>query len=242
MHSIALLFTPLSCDHPLIGSRQSRSGELVVTRHDVQQEEQGPTIGPGKVLAPGDKAVLRNLLDSDQAISATEWIPSNLLQRSATTMTWYKPCASRMIYFVGDRKSHLRTQWPSLVFHAENPGGLRLAAYLGEDRPCPDTPLFHAPLWNVHESTRLCAGSADVPHELTLDAISVWETAVYRTRFSHENHDRYFKGGKASGEDRSARTKAYMRLLRAKGRDNKPWTAEHLVPLNKNLAQWVDND
>jgi PRTRC genetic system protein B len=240
MQSLALLFTPIAYDRPLSGDIRPAGNELVVTRHEITENETGPIIGPGIVLTLGDKAVLRHLLDSDEARAGTQWIPSNLLQRSAASMTWFRPGETGMMYFSGERRSHFRTRWPSLVFHAVEGGQLRLAAYLGTERPGPTTMLFHAPLWNVYSSSALCTGSADVPQALTVEAMAVWEAAVYRTRFSHENHANYFQTSGCAGDDRAKRTKAYMRLLRAKGRENADWTAAELIPMNESLGEWVE--
>lgn len=162
-----------------------------------------------------------------------EWLPENLLMHNSQKMIWYVPAKVRTMHVkTGSKVQHIKLKWPSLVFMASAGRQLKVAAYAGSGRPKRNQKLYHAPLWNIYHDTRLCTGSIETPDILNMNAMQVWEDAVFETLFSHPNHDNVLPESRA---DR----RHYLSFIRAKGKAGESFKAGDMNPLNKTLEQWA---
>lgn len=207
-----------------------------LTTHEVENREAGPYVGPGRLFTEGDKRALIDALLGTLAEEEFTVLPPHILALGSQRIAWIVPQSVRAMYFnVNSTLFSLRVPWPTLVFRAID-GHLSLAAILQSDRPTCDTPLFHAPLMNLNEATALCTGNAPVPRGCSVADCSGYEKAVYETNFSHVNHGRTLKMGKAKSVTNEMHVRFWRTLHEKKA---KRFPADALVPLNKTLGQWL---
>ena len=76
---------------------------------------------------------------------------------------------------------------PPLLWCA-NRQGMKIFALDSDERPNEDTPLFHAPFFNVYESGSVCMGTVDINIKKSAsleEFISQWEHYFFNSYFSH---------------------------------------------------------
>jgi PRTRC genetic system protein B len=175
-------------------------GALMVTHHEIQGSKGKPQIMRGK---PVDVAAATSLLEAILAAGGVPqtdgWTPERLLFKNAETMAWWQPAAVRPMYFREGQQRHLyRVPWPTLIFVARRTGHLDVFASRVQTRPTPTTPLYHAPLGNISAAGAMCWGTIAAP-AFGLHNLPAYETAVFRTYFTHTNHRQAITDG--SGGD-----------------------------------------
>lgn len=168
-------------------------GGSYATDHAIRIGERGPEIGAG---APISAEGLRQLI-SDIAASAQR--PVGLLPEAAISVgrdwiAWWCRSGVRTMFFnvkATDKQPGFqragRAAHPALFFAARQRQLWVFA--LGEDaRPTSETPLFHAPLMNVHESGSVCLGSQPAPDAPLGDSVPMWVDGFFSSEFTHSNH------------------------------------------------------
>lgn len=206
---------------------------VTLTIHDVKQSPTGSVIGAGRVLSEADKQELRDYLNGEDGIKG-EWLPENLMMLNSQKMIWYVPAKVRTMHIkTGDKVRHITLKWPSLVFKANAGRQLQVAAYAGSGRPKQNQKLYHAPLWNIYDDTRLCSGSADTTDVLDINAMKIWEEAVFETLFTHPNHDNVLPRSKTD-------KRQYLSFIRAKAKAGESFKVADMTPLNTTLEQWAN--
>lgn len=223
-----------TCQEVELGMLDSRypSSSVAITTHDIINSKSGPVLGAGRTLSQVDKQRLQDLLNNFTR-TEDEWIPENVLIYNYDKLVWFVPGSKRKMYFKGKKPIHYELHWPSLVFTASGKN-LKIAAYAGKGRPRQDQILYHAPLWNIDESGNLCTGSCEVPADITLDSMEIWENAIFNSYFTHENHSEVIK---ASGK--SKKKPNYVQFIRAKAKSGKPWYAAEMNAIGLTLDQWI---
>ncbi|CAM3924447.1 PRTRC system protein B [Deinococcus frigens] len=78
---------------------------------------------------------------------------------------------------------------------------LSVFAVRGEDRPELDTPLCHAPLWNLFDGGRMCQGSVPFPKSVRASDQEAWEAALFQSAFTHPSRTRRDTHWEASYEE-----------------------------------------
>lgn len=215
--------------------RQS-TPSLALTVHDIKQSDKGAVMGAGRVLSEADKQQLKDYLNGESEIRNC-WLPRNLMMLNSSQMVWYVPSRKRSMHFrTGGKVQHIDVNWPSLVFRFCASGTLYVAAYAGKGAPTVTTKLYHAPIWNIYDNTRLCTGSADTTNIIGVEAMAIWEAAIYDTLFSHSNHNKVIK---PKGKKTSVSDADYLRFMRLKAKRNEIIKATEMTPLNKTLEQWA---
>lgn len=209
---------------------------LALTVHDIKQSSNGAVMGAGRVLSESDKQQLKDYLNGENEIRNC-WLPRNLMMLNSSQMVWYVPSRKRPMHFRSNGKvMHIDVIWPSLVFRFSASGTLSVAAYAGKGAPKPSTKLYHAPLWNIYANTRLCAGSAETTNIIGVEAMPIWEAAIFDTLFSHSNHSLVIK---PKGSQKAVSDASYLRFMRQKAKRNEIIKASEMTPLNKTLEQWA---
>lgn len=206
------------------------------TTHEITPSAGGDRIGPGRVLGLQDQQALLDALLGSLA-RETDFLPPEVLCHSSTQIAWYVPGRVRRMWFRLDKKNLcLNVPWPHLLFCAKQ-RGLFLAALTHGTRPSPNTPLYHAPLMNVFESTALCTGSAELPRGWSVSQRAGYEAAVFDTNFTHTNHRRTLalRGEKEITSERHLR---FWRDLHT--RASKRFPTRALVPLKQSVAHWLN--
>lgn len=219
-------------DEEYVSHSQNRS-KVSLTVHDIKQSPTGSVIGAGRVLSEADKQDIRDFLNGEDEIK-TGWLPSNLMMINSQQMVWYVPAKTRSMFIrQGDKQLQFKVKFPSLVFMANNSGTLKVAAYTGSGRPKLTQPLYHAPLWNIYADTRLCNGTAEITNIINVDAMQVWEDAMFNTMFTHSNHQNVLPKTKAGKQ------RAYISFIRAKAKAGTAFKSSEMTPLKMTLDQWA---
>lgn len=71
---------------------------------------------------------------------------------------------------------------------------LRVFAITGNELPTLETPLFHAPFWNMFASGAMCRGSVSYPVTARPQDQAIWEALFFRSTFTGPSRmDRYMQ-------------------------------------------------
>ncbi|HZR35159.1 MAG TPA: PRTRC system protein B [Nevskia sp.] len=164
---------------------------VLLTHHKVLGSGQGARrLGDGTPVAKSHAIDLLCRLSNE---GEAEFLPGNVVCHSPAGIAWHVPARrTRMHWRIG--KARIFTvPWPALYFVAGFGHDLRVFALASDERPKPDTKLFHAPIGNVYSDGSLCWGSIEVPPR-SLGSIGAYEDAIYKTAFSHTNTPVNFRG------------------------------------------------
>lgn len=112
-----------------------------------------------------------------------------------------------------------------------------MAAYSGSGRSSLTQPIYNAPLWNINAEGHLCSGSADTTSKLGVDAMAIWEEAVFNTLFSHSGTSLVLAISKGKKDD-----KQYIKFIKQKALANTKFKTSEMVPMKQILQQWVKQD
>ena len=159
------------------------------TVHDVLPSDD-PSARPQ--LMAGTPVTRKALVALMGDLSATEsfgFLPENVLAVGDNYLVWWSKPQTRNVWFNADEPLGARcgkTPQPGLIF-AVLGNAWSVHAVKGETRPSPDTPLFQAPYFNVWESGRICTGNVTLPSMSSVDRISTYEDAFFRSYFTHPN-------------------------------------------------------
>lgn len=180
---------------------KSNLGQVYATSHDIVDH---PHINGARQIGPGMPATREALSEFAAAVLASSayrgMVPANLLYTAPDVMAWWTPAARRRVWFksldpaIGTASADVAH--PPLVFVA-SAAKWYVFALRDDARPGPGTRLFKAPYFNVYDNGAICTGNVDLPQARGPDAIAAYETAFFRSRFTHPN-DSYlvkFAGG-----------------------------------------------
>lgn len=213
-----------------IGAERER--RTVVTVHPLSESEEGGLhFEPGRPMTPSDHLqVLEALQEGGRTAIPAGYIPERVVFLSASGVTWYAPSVRRTMHFnMGGEREALTVHWPALVFHVCD-SRIWLAALAGDERPTPDTPVYHAPLHNVSANGAVCLGGARAPSAGALDNREAWEATIYDTAFSHVNTDRVLTGG---GD-----TETLREFWRARAEEGARPRMQDMAPMGRTLGEW----
>jgi PRTRC genetic system protein B len=212
--------------------------EYALTSHEITQTPGGIEVGPGRVLGARDHQTLLNVL-LDTLHTDNEFLPPDVLSHSSGQLAWYVPGELRRMWLRDAQRTRgIKVPWPTLLFRARQ-GTLSLAALGSARRPRETDPLYHAPLMNVHASTRLCSGTAVLPRGNLLADRAGFETAVYETAFTHVNHEHTLRQPKNAEVSTAQHVRFWTQLARTGARR---FPTRALVPLHLTVSQWLTQD
>lgn len=219
------------------------NGKLrLLTSHGISMKRSGgtPVIGPGTPLSASDEGrLLSMLLASRSPADQCGILPEHLLSLSSQNLMWWVPSQVRLMHLRDQNGAiSIKTRWPTLVFLVTG-RCLYLAALADDKRPSADTALFHAPLPNVYENSRLCTGDAKLPTNSDVASIEGWESVVFDTAFTHPN----FNGGIQSNTKRKkgAQEVSVDGYWKDRNRKLTPFPAGMLVPMGRTLKDWLSD-
>ncbi|MCL2591250.1 MAG: PRTRC system protein B [Betaproteobacteria bacterium] len=175
----------------LIYENRTGFAELA-TLHRIEQVDGEAIIGAGRLMTA--KAALKLAADLGKHSAHVGFLPDNVLCFNGEAIVWWMPPAKRHISFstpahideMGAAERGETVPHPGLVFAAA-PQYWYVWAVKGAKRPTPATPLYQAPYFNVGSKGEICQGSASVPNEGTVEKISAWNDAFFRSTFTHPN-------------------------------------------------------
>lgn len=213
-------------------NRHSAAASAFVTRHKVHLgEDTGPVLGAGTPLTQENLVALVQAL---QRAVPVEFLPSNVLIRTASTIVWWTAPSIRPMFYSSSKEKEVsqltgrRFPQPGLLFRAGT-RGLEVRSIAGDQRPELGTRLYRAPYWNVSDSGTVCLGSAQVPRELSLASLSRWERGFFESEFTHPN------GAHKLVEHREGFMGLWKSLI-----DAPSFPDEHLADAKETLEQFVN--
>lgn len=208
---------------------------LDITTHPIKNRGKGHYLGAGRSFTHADLDALLHMLRA-QSTTTRSLLPDNLLLQGTEELAWYVPGSIRPMW-VGDndRTKRLNVPWPTLIFHARS-GRLSIAAMKGSRHPDSNTPVSHAPVMNIYNSGNVCTGNADLPPDCTIESMKGWEDVIYRTRFTHVNHDFTLRFPKKSSVSTPDHYKWWCELERSGA---KRFPSASLVPMGKKLGEFL---
>ncbi|MDT3401235.1 PRTRC system protein B [Mucilaginibacter terrae] len=118
-------------------------------------------------------------------------MPSNVLYLKTDRnpfAVWYTPARTMRLFFKEDLGIPSgECAMPALIWKA---GKKEMAIYACADATelTPDTPLLHAPFFNVYSDGRVCMGNTqvDISKDCPLEKfMEIWQDAFYNSYFSH---------------------------------------------------------
>lgn len=206
-----------------------------LTTHAIEQTPSGVELGAGRLLGLSDQQALLDILLGALAAEGG-YLPAEVLAHSGAQLAWLVPGRVRPMWFRVAREARvLQVPWPHLLLRAQR-NGFALAALKRAVRPSADTPLYHAPLMNVHAHTGLCTGNAPLPQGWSLSHRPQYEAVVFETAFSHVNHDHTL----LLAGSRIVSTAQHYRFWQALDKQHATrFPTRALAPLKRTVAQWL---
>ena len=167
----------------------SNKQDTYITLHPVAHKDGRAIIGAG---APATKARLAGVVAAISGqIGMRGWVDPRILYLASQTLVWWRPAAMATMHFTKHQKHPARSgvcTQPPLVF-AVTAGEWFVWALDTLDRPTPNTPLAHAPYFNVWSDGGICTGNVKMPREIGPETIAHFEDAFFGSRFTHPNHE-----------------------------------------------------
>ncbi|SJZ85402.1 hypothetical protein [Sediminibacterium ginsengisoli] len=118
-------------------------------------------------------------------------IPSKLLytrQGSEGFAIWHTPAMKHFLAYTNELGlTNGNYQLPAMIWRASRTE-LAVFAMAEKDIPTMNTPLYHAPFFNIHENGNVCMGTVDIDIDNNTyleDFISQWEEYFFNSKFSH---------------------------------------------------------
>jgi PRTRC genetic system protein B len=217
-------------------SADSNGARHLFASHEVHHEQSPPLIGAGHLLdAQAQQALLEALL-SEHSGPEECFLPPTVIARNSVQLAWLlRPKVRPMWFRIRNAHFALEVPWPTLILCAM-PGNLYIAALAKSRRPSAATPVFHAPLMNVHDNTLMCTGNAPLPHGWGLPEQAEYQRIVFKTAFSHVAWRRTLKIPKHKDVSTRRHLHFWRKLHKAKARQ---FPVSALVPLGMSVRQWL---
>ena len=171
----------------------AREAQSFATVHDCASIEGKSVILAGRAMSAAMSRKLATKLSTTRLGGG--FLPANVLMSNGEYLVWHEPPQTRHLAFkassqFADRslgKAAGRVPTPGTIFVAGR-NTWHVFAYQGHERPLPQTPLFHAPFFNVNENGSICVGNVTVPKSTTAEQITQWNDAFFRSYFVHANY------------------------------------------------------
>ncbi|AFD27282.1 hypothetical protein DGo_PB0013 (plasmid) [Deinococcus gobiensis I-0] len=173
-------------------------------KHPVHDQDEGYTLGAGAALSTRDRDGLVNYVCGH----GLRWSSPHTLATGANAMCWWRPPGVQPLLFEAKYKavesiarlSGRPVPHPGLVFYAQ-PGSLSVFAVRGAERPTSETPLMHAPFWNMFNTGQMCQGTVAYPQEITAATQDAWEAVFFSSHFTGASRtDKYMEWGSSYQE------------------------------------------
>ena len=198
---------------------------------------------------PVSKKAMHDLLgafdkqDKDQTALPAGVIPQNMLYADlhSATYVWYTKPGRRLVLFEAKNMATDEYAVPGMVYKLS---GDRLAVWAFKGtRPTMETPLLHAPFFNVYESGNVCLGSArhKIEGPLTWEKIvEHGETLFWSSRGSHTIYwpSEYPQSKKENDEKRPPRKYPSPKEMYGMFKD-RPFDASILIPTDRRLKDII---
>lgn len=185
---------PLKLRRAILLYRADGKNPCFATIHDCAVLSGKPVILAGRAMSPAMSRAVAATLGATGMQGG--FLPANVLMIDGEHLVWHEPPLVRHLAFKASTQFPERSlgtcagkvPTPGAIFVA-GPQTWSVFAYKGAQRPQPDTPLFHAPFYNVDRTGSICVGNVSVPKSTAAERIAAWNDAFFRSYFSHANYD-----------------------------------------------------
>jgi PRTRC genetic system protein B len=194
-----LIYQNQATHKDIYGSDTDKTTEVYVESYDIGKRGQPINAHP---LSIAEIVSLSKLFQSTEELKNNYLkpkglLPSNILYLDPQTegyVIWFTPPMEGDLFFVDGLqiptgKAHI----PAMVWKASK-NSLNVYALKGKSKPNANTPLYHAPYFNIYDNGNLCMGTVQIAIDRFTrleDFISKWETYFFNSYFSHTigNHN-----------------------------------------------------
>lgn len=160
---------------------------LLLLKHQFEEDENGEQLlSPGVQIEPSELMSLAKTLANEEEEG---FIPEKVIYKTSKGIAWVVKAHQRELLFnVKAKKFSIKTPLPTLIFSVIQ-GQLKVVAVDTETGIDANTPIYHAPLMNFYENSTMCRGGAGFPEKRDGDITLAWEHLVFKSYFSHKNHN-----------------------------------------------------
>jgi PRTRC genetic system protein B len=174
-------------------SQQAQSENVYVEAYDM--DGQGCPVN-AHPLDVQESAALAMCLDSSDELQCNFLKPKGLLSDKVLyinpaydgCVVWYTPAQEVSLFFVEELGiPNGKAKVPTLLWKADKEH-LHIYALHSNKRPDNNTPLYHAPFFNLYENGNVCMGTVNVEIEGSTcleDFICQWQSYFFNSYFSH---------------------------------------------------------
>lgn len=228
-----LLYHTVDPDEERRAYRSHADSEMYVESFDIAPN--GKPINAHPLTIP-EMMALGDIFNSTKELNTTYLrsrgiLPSNVMyvdQRENGFAVWYTPPMNADLFFT-ERLGIPNgiAPMPALLWKATK-NSLHIYAMKGKVKPNDNTPLYHAPFFNIYAGGNVCMGTVhiNITSQTHLeDFMLQWQAYFCQSDFSHS-----INGGSSTKTD----TAALWRRLVGTGR---PFPTEELMPCNRTLKQ-----
>lgn len=161
-------------------------------KHDFNVDELGSTsLNPGVNVDVGEVIKFFNTFQPKK--NNQGFLPENLIFDSNGWLGWIvEPSVKTLNFKINSSKSFsLSVPMPRILMFVKDK---KIRAFAIKDKKLTlDTEIFNVPLMNFYSVGDMCLGSVKLPHAVSVDNFSEWESAVFSSFFTHVNNDKTFK-------------------------------------------------
>jgi PRTRC genetic system protein B len=167
--------------------RNEQASRHMATVHSIVQTngDGAPLLGAGQLLTT---AVLREFARTLGTACPAEFLPEQVIARTAELLAWWTPALIRPMFFRAGSEladvSGRHFPHPALLF-AVRDGLLFVRALRSSHRPNAETKLCAAPYWNIGNDGAVCAGTMRAPKSASVETMAAWEQAFFQSEFTH---------------------------------------------------------
>ncbi|NOW95994.1 PRTRC system protein B [Mucilaginibacter sp. SG564] len=169
------------------------SAEVYVESYDIGKRGQPVNAHP---LSIAEMVSLSKLFQSTEELKSNYLKPKGLLPANVLFLDpqaegyviWFTPPMAVDLFFVEglqipSGKAHI----PAMVWKGSK-NALNVYALKSKSKPNANTPLYHAPFFNIYENGNVCMGTVQIAIDRFTrleDFISKWEAYFFNSYFSH---------------------------------------------------------
>jgi len=175
------------------GYESDRTPQVYVESYDIGKRGQPVNAHP---LSMAEILSLSKLFQNTEELKSNYLKPKGLLPSNVLYLdpqadgyvVWYTPSMQIDLYFVeGLGIPAGKAKIPAMVWKATK-DSLYVFALKGKGKPNEQTPLYHAPFFNIYENGNVCMGTVQIAIDRFTrleDFIEKWESYFFNSYFSH---------------------------------------------------------
>lgn len=172
---------------------ENKNEEGYVEHFDM--DEHGHPINAHPLTEREAQALTKSLLVSEKTnhefLNSKGVLPSNILQINFGengSVVWFTKAKKRKLFFAESLEiPNGYAEIPAMLWYADKKN-LKVFALKSDRRPTENTPIFHAPYFNIYENGSVCMGTVNVEIKKSAcieEFTKNWEDYFFNSYFSH---------------------------------------------------------